>query len=123
MLKHHFLLLYRNARRFKTTFLINLLGLSTGMTCVFLIYLWVNDELNVDKFNENEAQLFHIMQNLQEENVINTGEGTPGPLAAALAEEIPEVAYATSLFVPDDAWAGNGIVSFADKRLKVIAQF
>ncbi len=41
MLKHNLLLFYRNFRRNKGTFMINLLGLSTGLACALLIYLWV----------------------------------------------------------------------------------
>src|SRR5690242_1759871 len=46
LISHNLLIIYRNFLRFKSTFLINLLGLSTGLTCLVLIYLWVNDELN-----------------------------------------------------------------------------
>lgn len=48
MLKHHLLLIYRNPRKDKSTFLINLIGLSTGLASALLIFLWVNDELQVD---------------------------------------------------------------------------
>jgi hypothetical protein len=38
MLSHSLLLIYRNFRRFKSTFFINLTVLSVGMTCTLLIY-------------------------------------------------------------------------------------
>ncbi len=53
MLRHNLLLIYRNFKKFKGTFFINLVGLSTGLACVLLIYLWVNDEMSVDKFHKN----------------------------------------------------------------------
>ena len=40
MLSHHLLLTYRTFLRFKGSFLINLTGLSTGLACTLLIYLW-----------------------------------------------------------------------------------
>ena len=69
------------------TFL-NLAGLATGLACTILIYLWVNDELHVDKFHKNDRQLFQVMQNLHEDNGILTIEYTPGLLAKAISEEI-----------------------------------
>ena len=51
MLKHNLLLIYRNFLRAKGFFLINLVGLTTGLVCTLLIYLWVRDEVNMDKFH------------------------------------------------------------------------
>jgi len=49
MFRHNLKLSLRNFKRDKSTFLINLIGLSTGLACALMIYLWVADELNVDK--------------------------------------------------------------------------
>jgi len=37
MPKHYFLIIFRSFKRFKSTFLINLIGLSTGLACVLFI--------------------------------------------------------------------------------------
>jgi hypothetical protein len=63
MFRHALLLIYRNFLRFKSTFFINLIGLSTGLACSLFIYLWVNDELQVDTFHEKDSQLFQAMLN------------------------------------------------------------
>lgn len=123
MLRHSFLLVFRSFKRDKTTFLINLVGLSTGLTCTLLIYLWVHDELSVDKFFDHDSALFQVMQNIPTPNGIQTGEGTPGLLAESLTEEIPEIKHATSV-VPS-TWfdSDQGIISAKDKHLKVEGQF
>jgi len=77
MLHHNFILIYRNFKRFKSTFFINLIGLSSGLTCTMLIYLWVNDELHVDKFHDKADRLYQVMENWQEAWGINTKGGTP----------------------------------------------
>ncbi len=122
MLHHNLLLIYRNFKRFKSTFFINLIGLSTGLASALLIYLWVNDELHIDKFLQKDDRLFLVMQNLQETDGIKTGPGTPGPLAKTLAEEMPEVEYAAAI-VPPDLSDGKGVISLENKRFKVRAQF
>src|SRR4026208_2573751 len=39
MLRHNLLISYRNIRRYKGSFLLNLAGLSTGLACAILIYM------------------------------------------------------------------------------------
>lgn len=96
MLRHNLLLIYRNLLRFKSTFFINLIGLSTGLACALLIYLWVNDELQVDKFHEKDSQLFQVMLNHHNTGGIETAHATPALLAEALTAEIPEIEHAVA---------------------------
>ena len=56
MFRHNLLLSYRNFKRYKSSFFINLIGLSVGLASALLIFLWVNDELNVDKFHEKDRE-------------------------------------------------------------------
>lgn len=94
MLRHNLLLIYRSFKKFKSTFLINLIGLSTGLACALLIFLWVRDEMRVDKFHEKDSRLYQVMANHHNTDVIITQEGTPDLLAETLADELPEVEYA-----------------------------
>jgi putative ABC transport system permease protein len=122
MLRHNLLIIHRNFKRNKSSFLINLIGLSTSLACALLIYLWVNDELHVDKFHKNDKQLFQVMKNSQGANgEILTYEWTPGPLANALAEEMPEVEYAVP--VQSSLSRTEGILSVGDKYLKALEQY
>ncbi|EDM37941.1 putative transporter permease protein [Pedobacter sp. BAL39] len=91
MLQHHFLLFYRNFKKYKSSFFINLIGLSAGLSCSILIYLWVIDETRMDQFHEKGAQLYQVLENNKTAAAINTTDGTSAPLAAALKEEFPEV--------------------------------
>lgn len=91
MFKHNLLLIYRNFKRFKSTFFINLLGLSTGMACALLIFLWVNDELSIDKFHENDEQLYQVYLHHDEKGEIRSAPPVPALLADVLEEERPEV--------------------------------
>lgn len=116
MLKHHFLLFFRNIKRNKTSFFINLIGLSTGLACTLLIYLWVQDELNFDKFHKRNSQLFQVMQNVKMTNDIITDETTPGPLADVLTEEVPEVEYAAAVL--DASIHGKPTLSIGNKNIK-----
>jgi len=89
---------FRNIRRQKSSFLINVIGLSTGLACVLLISLWVSDELGVDKFHEKDSQLYQIIELAETDGTIIMNPSTSGPLSEAIIEKFPEIQYETSIF-------------------------
>jgi putative ABC transport system permease protein len=113
MLRHNLLLIYRNFKRFKSTFFINLIGLSTGLACLVLIYLWVNDELHFDKFHQKDSRLFQVMEHLPHADGIVTSAETPELLAETLAEEMSEIEYAAVSTPP--AWFPQIMLSVEGK--------
>jgi ABC-type antimicrobial peptide transport system permease subunit len=122
MLQHNILPLCRSFKKYYGTFCINLIGLSTGLTAALFIYLWVNDELTVDKFHEKDRQLFQVMKNTPTSSGIYTMEGTPARLAEALAKEMPDVEYAAS--VTNSDWSsGKGLIAYNGTRINAEGQF
>lgn len=123
MFYHNLLLIFRNFKRNRSTFFINLLGLSTGLACVLLIYLWISDEWGMDKFHANDAQLYQVMANHKESDRIRTIQGTPDLLAETLAAEMPEVEMYTS-YLPAEMIPMKFILSVqADQKIKSVGQF
>jgi len=57
------LLIYRNFLRAKGYFFINLIGLAAGLVCTLLIYLWVRNEVNMNKFHEKDVRFYEVMEN------------------------------------------------------------
>ncbi|MEX1238468.1 MAG: ABC transporter permease [Cyclobacteriaceae bacterium] len=119
MFQHNILISFRNFRKFKSSFLINLTGLSTGLASVLLISLWVMDELSFDKFHEKDSRLFEVMSNipLGDGSTMTIG-ATPGLLAQALIEEMPEVEQAAVAASPMGGRGTKGILSVGDSRIK-----
>jgi putative ABC transport system permease protein len=113
MLKHSLLMIYRNFLRSKGYFFINLIGLAAGLVCTLLIYLWVRDELRMDKFHTKENRLFQVMEHQQYADNIMTTTSTPGILAETLKEEIPEVEYAATT-----TWISPYTLSVGEHMLK-----
>src|ERR1700752_1375409 len=91
MFRHYMLISLRNIMRHKGSFFINLTGLSTGLACTLLIYLWVTDELKFDRFHKNDSQLYQILEKSTENATVIIHEGTQGPLAEAMKKDLPEV--------------------------------
>jgi len=121
MLQHHLLLIYRNFKRFRSTFFINLIGLSTGLACTVLIYLWVRDELNIDKFHDTDKRLVQVMENGKEVDGIKTGQSTPDLLAETMIKELPEIEYAVS--VTPNKWFGKFTLTVGETNTKAIGQY
>ena len=115
MWKHNIKLAFRNFKKNRTSFLINLVGLSTGLACTLLIYLWVSDEVNVDKFHQKEDRLFQVLQARQFPQKIATWEITPILLANALEQDLPEIKAATNISSKEES--PKGAFSFKDKSV------
>lgn len=121
MFKHNLLITFRGFRRHKSTFLFNLIGLSTGLTCVLFIYLWVTDELLKDRFHENESNIYQVYSNHHDASGTFTWKGVSGLLANEIEASVPEVkhvlattdAHEYTLTTDQDAYKVNG--KFADE--------
>src|SRR4051812_31154713 len=112
MIKNYLKTAWRNVIKDKQFSFLNLIGLSTGLACVLLIYLWVSDELSIDKFNTNDSRLYQVLKkNTDGNGTINVGETTQGLLAQSMAKELPEVEFATCVKKEPDP----GILSFNNK--------
>lgn len=90
-----------------------MVGLSIGMACSILILLWVVDELSYDRFHANSDRIFRVMEHQDYSDEIFTTTSTPGILAPALKEEVPEIEYATTY-----TWNMNYLFTKDDKSLK-----
>jgi len=116
MFKHNLLVSFRNFKRYKSSFLINLIGLSSGLACALVIYLWVSDELSMDNFHKNDSNLYQLMEGQQHTGNVRVTGSTPWLLAESLKEEIPEVEFST--VVTPFFWYSPFTLSFEDKSTK-----
>lgn len=94
MLKHNLLTIFRSFQKSKSTFVINLIGLSSSLAVALLIYLWVSDELMFDKFYPDHDRIFQVMEHKLDNGTVNTSGNTPDFLAETLGRELPEVEFA-----------------------------
>lgn len=97
MIRNYLKIAWRNLVRHKAFSLINLLGLSLGITCSLLIMLWIQDERSMDRFHTNGQQLFHVFERNFHEGKIEASYITQGLLAGELKKTMPEVLNAASL--------------------------
>ena len=86
----------RNFLRHKSSSLINLIGLTTGLTSAFFIYLWVQDEFTINKFHEKDDRLFRVMEFQTYSNETFATNSTPGILGENLKTDFPDIQYAAT---------------------------
>jgi ABC-type antimicrobial peptide transport system permease subunit len=95
MLKNYFKTAWRNIIRNKAFSIINILGLVLGLTCSLLIFLWIQDEYNVDSFHKNGKELYQVYERWTYDGKIDASYPTQGLLAQELKKKIPEIQYAS----------------------------
>ena len=120
MIRHALILSFRNFKRYKSSFIINVVGLSIGLASVLLIYIWTSNELSTDRFHEKDDRLYQVMRNVTEDkNDIVTFDNNSDFLAPALKEELPEIEN----IVPVSETIPNGLLSTDEKSIKANGQF
>lgn len=96
MLRNYLVIAVRNFLRQGLYSVINVGGLSAGLVCVLLIYLWVNDEVQKDKFHKDADRIVRVISSLDpgDGNILSWTH-TPGPLSEDVRQNIPQVELAT----------------------------
>ncbi len=91
MFKNYLKIAYRNLIKHKSFSLINIFGLSFGITCCVLILAYIGYELSYDSYHTNANNIFRIAS--QRTTLGRTRElaVAPGPAGPTLIKDYPEV--------------------------------
>ena len=89
MIKNYLITACRTLMRYRSVSLLNVIGLSAGMTAAVLIFLWVQNELTYDNYHPDADRIYRITTHLPDYN--STWETTPLNLARAVAREVPDL--------------------------------
>jgi len=112
MLLHHFRSFFRSLRRNGLVSIVNITGLSIGMTAAVLILLWVQNETSYDDFYPDAGRIYRVTNHI---TITKTDtwiwEDSPLLLAESAEKDIPGIQGTTRLFT------GNGPVLQAGDRL------
>ena len=98
MITNQFKIAFRNLKKNASFSIINILGLSLGMTCCFLIILYCLHESNYDTFHKEGDQICRLEYTITRGKTVTTARN-PSPIAPILKDYFPEF-EATSRFYP-----------------------
>ena len=118
MFKNYLKTAWRNIRRQKLFSFINIFGLVLSLTAVWLIALFITDELSYDRYHEKADRIFRLASHGQWGDEKFDITGTSGLAAAAFKKDFPEVEDAVRI----DA-EGGGIIDYDNKKIKDDAIF
>ena len=93
MLKNYLKIALRNFTKQKSFSIINISGLAIGMACCMLIVLWVQDELNYERFHENLDDIF-LVANYLTNSPETLGGSVPAPLVPYLKNRYDDIKHA-----------------------------
>ena len=91
MVKSYLTIALRYLKRHKIYSFISISGLAVGMACCVIILLWINDEIQYDRFHEQTKNLYRVVNDLNYGPFSQITPGSAYPLGPAMKEEIPEI--------------------------------
>jgi putative ABC transport system permease protein len=95
MIKNYFIVAFRNLAKYRFYSLINIFGLTIGITACLVILLFVRFELSYDQYNVNAERIYRVDWDLLlSGNYFNKAAVTP-PMAGTMVRDYPEIEAAT----------------------------
>jgi putative ABC transport system permease protein len=94
MFKNYLKIAWRNIRKQKFYSFINILGLTIGMTCCFLIFMYVRFELSYDAFHKNGGNIYRVVTDVKTPTELIEADVTSAPMGPNINADFPEVVSA-----------------------------
>jgi putative ABC transport system permease protein len=101
MIKNYFKIALRSFKRNKLFTLINIIGLSIGISAALVIYLIVNYDFTFDKFHKDGDRIYRIVSNYKFSGEAAYNSGVCGPLADAVKNEMTGIENIAPFFTLD----------------------
>lgn len=134
MLKSHFLLALRNLRKHSFYTILNVLGLSLGIACALVLFLFIRYHFEFDRYHRKATQIYRVVTDLHlDDGSVKYESGAPMALATAIKAEVPQVLDQAFMFsnfrdlsftisvsaagnVSGKLFAEHGNIAFADRH-------
>src|ERR1700712_1421135 len=109
MIKNYFKIAFRGFRKHKLFTLINIIGLSIGISASLVIYLIAHYDLTFDKSHRNSGRIYRAVSNFTFQGNPSYSSGVCGPLAGAIKSQATGVELVTPIYTltPDVFIAGK----------------
>ncbi|RLE06484.1 MAG: hypothetical protein DRJ13_00005, partial [Bacteroidetes bacterium] len=97
MVKHYFKLTFRHIKKYLLISILNIAGLAIGIASFVLIMLYVNHELNYDRYNEHFDDIYRVAVDAKIGNTVIRQTWTPARMPLAMYDEYPEIMAITRI--------------------------
>jgi putative ABC transport system permease protein len=116
MLKNLLLTAFRNFKKDKWYSLLNVLGLTIGITFSLFLIFYVTDELSYDRYQKNADRLFRINTYIHEKDKNTDWAITQLPLGPQIKKDYPEVEEMSRFMNRERTLFKNGENSFYETK-------
>jgi putative ABC transport system permease protein len=96
MLKNYLSVAIRNLLRNKAFSVINILGLSIGISSALVIYIIAHHDFSFDRFEQGGDCIYRVVAEASNKGDIFYGRGVPAPLGEAIHKEVSGIEEITS---------------------------
>lgn len=121
MIKNYFKIALRGFWRHKLFTLINVIGLSIGISAALVIYLIVHFDLTFDKFYPDADRIYRVVSNSSFSGEKGYNGGVCGPLPEAVRNEVSGLSESAPFFTIDEFTLNHTKVVIPDT--KVVRKF
>ncbi|RPI72869.1 MAG: ABC transporter permease, partial [Ignavibacteriales bacterium] len=116
MFKNFFKITFRNILRNKTYSFINIAGLSIGIACFIIIFLFINNELSYDNFHKEGERIYRVLRASSNANENYRIGVTSAPFSTALQNDFPNEIEEVLRVMPGEALVTYNDKSFFEKN-------
>ena len=99
MFRNYIKVAFRNFWRHKLFTLINVIGLSIGMSAALVIYLIVHYDFTFDKFHKDSNRIYRVVTNFTFQGQPSYNGGVSGPIPGAVKSQVTGVEESEPLFI------------------------
>jgi len=117
MIKNLLLIAIRNFKKDKWYSLLNILGLTIGITFSLFLIFYITDELSYDRYHEKSDRIFRIASYIQEKDKNTDWAITQMPLGPTLKKDYPEVEEMVRLQARERTLFKNGDNNFYETKI------
>jgi putative ABC transport system permease protein len=121
MLKNYLLLAFKHMAKQKVFSLINILGLTVGITCCLMIFLYIQHEKSYDRFHKDGDRIYRVVRQA-DINGANTQEDIgflSGPYSIALRNDFPQYIERAVRVNPDNDLFSYGTQAYNEQRVYI----
>lgn len=108
MIKNYLLITFRNFLRNRNYTLINILGLSIGLTACIVIFLLIRFDMQFDQFHSQYDRIYRVVRTTSNASGTEYSSVTPYPFAVAFWQDFTDVPLLTQIHYHDQAFATIG---------------
>jgi len=98
MIKNYFKIAFRGFWRHKVFTLINIIGLSIGISAALVIFLIVHYDFTFDKFHKDSDRIYRVVSSFSFQGQRSYTGGVRGPLAGAIKSQVTGVEYTAPVY-------------------------